>query len=799
MLTQKLRVYQVAKDFNVSSEALLGILEGLGVPARSHMSTLDDSAVDLVRGKFQEEKSAVKADDARKQEIKAALEREARGEPHPGSVAVAPPEEETPAEPEPVVEPEPVAQAEAPAEPEPVAEPEPAPSPAPSPSPQPRADRRKRRPVDQKEVQEKVRETLAGLGEGRPKKYKKKIETPPPAPAPAPAAKAAPSRSRTGPAPVETGAPTVETVPGEPSVIEVPELASVAELAEALGVKAPELLTKLITLGKMVTINQRLDKDTIEIVAMEFGHEVEWQQEFGAKELEAEEPEDRPEDLSPRPPVVTVMGHVDHGKTSLLDYVRKANVVAGEKGGITQHIGAYEVQVSGGREIAFLDTPGHQAFTAMRARGAKATDIVVVVVAADDRVMPQTLEAVDHAKGGEVPIILAINKIDKPDANVQSLKSDLANQNILIEEFGGTIPAVEISAKTGQGIEELLEIILLQADLLELKANAKRHARGVVIESRKEQGRGTVATVLVQNGTLRVGDPFVCGSVYGKVRAMSNERGKRVKEAGPSTPVEVTGWSQTPDAGDVLLVSESESKAREIGQHRALVERDAANRKSHVRLTDVSELVGKGELQELNFIIKADVAGSAEVLAEQLGAVGTDEVKSKILHSGVGQINESDVNFADASDAIIIGFNVKVEPNAAQVAQRSQVDIRHYGIIYEAVEDVKSALAGLLKPEEVERKQSRVEVRKVFRVSKAGTIAGCYVTEGTVARSHRARQIRDGEVIFEGRIGSLKRFKDDAREVAAGYECGIGFDGRDDLREGDIIESYIIEEVARRL
>ncbi len=798
-MTQKLRVYQVAKDFNVSSEALLGILENLGRPAKSHMSTMDPEVVDLVRQKFQDEKKAVQEEDARKQEAKAALERDAR-EPKrsappagPAKPEPAPPRAAAP-EPPPRPEPEPPA-APPPAPPEAKAEEKPAPvekPAAPGAPPKPKVERVRRR-VDQKTVQDSVKKTLADLESGgKVKRFKKKTVTPPPSPA-APAAR--PAASASGAA---TGGVATKD---EQELIKIPELSSVAELAEKMGVKPAEVISKLMGMGVMATQNQRLDRDTIESVALEFGHLVEFESEFGEEEMETVVEEDRPEDLEPRAPVITVMGHVDHGKTSLLDTVRKTNVVAGEKGGITQHIGAYEVELPGRRTVTFLDTPGHQAFTAMRARGAKATDIVVLVVAADDRVMPQTVEAIDHARAAEVPMVVAINKIDKPDANPTLVKQDLANRGVLIEEYGGQIPCAEISAKKGIGIDNLLELLLLQADILELKANPGRRARGVVIESKIEQGRGTVATVLVQTGTLHEGDPFVCGKEYGKVRAMANERGKRVKTAGPSTPVEVMGWSGPPMAGDIFTATETEAQAREVGQRRQLLAREAEQqaRERKVSLQGFHELMEKGEVKELRLIIKADVAGSVEVMADQLGSLGTDEVKCTVLHSAVGQITESDVLLADASNAVVIGFNVRFDPKAQQAAQRADVDVRLYTIIYEAVEDVKSALSGLLKPEEVERVQGTAEVRQVFRVTKAGTVAGCMILNGTVARSHRARLKREGEVVWEGRIASIKRFKEDVREVAQGYECGIGLEGHDDIHEGDLIETYTIEEVARRI
>ncbi len=776
-MTDKLRVYQVAKDFNVSSEALLGILDGLGAPAKSHMSTLDPSVVDLVRQRFQDEKKAVQEEDARKQEAKAALERGATEPKRPAAPPTPPAAPPKAAAPEAPVEPP---AAEAPAAPEAVEK------------PKPKVERVRRKPVDHKTVQDSVKKTLADLESGgKVKRFKKKTVTPPPS-TPAPSTPAA------RPAPAATGSVATQE---QQDLVRIPELASVAELAEKLHLKPAEIISKLMGLGVMATQNQRLDKDTIEMVALEFGYTIEFETEFGEQKIEEAVEEDRPEDLVPRPPVVTVMGHVDHGKTSLLDYVRKANVVAGEKGGITQHIGAYEVELPGNRSVTFLDTPGHQAFTAMRARGAQATDIVILVVAADDRVMPQTVEAIDHASAAGVPVVVAINKIDKPEANPAMVKQDLASRGVLIEEFGGQVPCAEISAKKGIGVENLLELLLLQADVLELKANPNRRARGVVIESRVEQGRGTVATVLVQNGTLKSGDPFVCGKEYGKVRAMANERGKRVKSAGPSVPVEVMGWSGPPMAGDVFAATENEAQAKEVGQQRKLLAREAEQqmRDRRVSLQGFHELMEKGEVRELRLIIKADVAGSVEVLAEQLGTLGTDEVRCTVLHSGVGQITESDVLLADASNAVIIGFNVRFDPKAQLAAQRAEVDVRAYNIIYEAVEDVKSALSGLLKPEEVEKVHGRAEVRQTFRVTKAGTVAGCYILNGTVSRSHRVRLLRDDETVYDGRIANLKRFKEDVREVTQGYECGISLEGHDDVHEKDIIEAYTIEEVARRI
>ena len=798
MAEKKPRVYQVAKDFNISSEALLEILRGLGVQAKSHMSTVDPAVIDRVGEKFQEEKEAVKAQDARKQEVKAQIEaheaeRAEAPSGSPSAVETAPPvdmpQEKAPAPEPPKAKPAPAPKPAAPSVPRPQAAdsesagpkrptvrpqssgPRPGAAPA---RPQRQRTERKRRKVDEQAVRDNVKRTLAGLSGGKSKRYKKRVT------------------EKTDSQVAENGVAT-ETQ----GTIRVTELASVSELADKLEVTAPQLITKLMGLGKMATLNQRLDKDTIELLALEYEYAVEFEEEYGSEKLE--EVEDKPEDLKPRPPVVTVMGHVDHGKTSLLDYIRKTNVVAGEKGGITQHIGAYEVELEGGRQVSFLDTPGHQAFTAMRARGAQITDVVVLVVAADDRVMPQTIEAIDHANAAEVPIVVAINKVDKPDSNAARVKQELTGHNLVVEEFGGKVPSVEISAKTGQGIDELMEILLLQADLLELKANPDRRARGVVIESKVEQGRGAVATVLVQVGTLRVGDPFVCGAEYGKVRAMFDERGRRVKEAMPSQPVEVTGWSGTPSAGDIINAVASEVDARDIGIERGLLERERRHRKSQqIRLANFHEQLEAGKVEELRLIIKADVAGSAEVLAEQLGSIQHDEVRCEVIHTGIGTINESDVLLASASSAVIIGFNVKAEAGAAGAATHEGVDIKTYNIIYEAVADVTSALEGLLKPEEVEKDMATIEVRQVFKVSKQGAIAGCYVQKGTVNRNQKAKLIREGEVVHSGGIASLKRFKDDVREVAQGYECGVGLD-HDDIREGDIIQTYVIEEVARRL
>jgi translation initiation factor IF-2 len=552
-------------------------------------------------------------------------------------------------------------------------------------------------------------------------------------------------------------------------------------------------------LGLMATINKRLDKDSMLTVADEFGFDVEFVSEYGEEE-EAETEAAATELLHPRAPVVTVMGHVDHGKTSLLDYIRKTNVIAGESGGITQHIGAYDVDLPGGKKICFLDTPGHEAFTAMRARGAQVTDIVVLVVAADDRVMPQTIEAIDHAKAANVPIIAAINKIDLPTARPELVKQELAQHGVVVEEYGGKTVCVEISAKKGTNVEKLLEMILLVAELLDLKADPDRRARGVVLEARVEQGRGIVSSVLVQSGTLRIGDAFAAGQQFGRVRAMFDERGKQKKIAPPSTPVEVLGWSGVPAAGDIYAAFDDEREAREIAGKRAALHREHEFRAAKaISLTDFHSRLTKGEMSELNLLLKGDVDGSVEALAESLTKLGSSEVGIRIIRQAVGQISESDVLLAQASNAIIVGFHTRPDARARDLAERENVEIRLYDVIYKAVEEVKQALEGLLKPELKEVVLGAAEVRQVFKLSKAGVVAGCMVTSGNIPRTAKVRLTRDGEVVWTGRIGSLKRFKDDVREVASGFECGISLEGMNDVKAGDVIEAFMIEELARTL
>jgi translation initiation factor IF-2 len=587
----------------------------------------------------------------------------------------------------------------------------------------------------------------------------------------------------------------------EKTLVRVTEFITVSELAGILKVPPTQIVTFAFKeLGQMVTINQRLDFDMIELIASAFGFQAVREAGYAAPEVDTAV-EDQPQDLVSRPPVVTVMGHVDHGKTSLLDYVRKANVVAGEAGGITQHIGAYHVSLKNRRAITFLDTPGHEAFTAMRARGAQVTDIVVLVVAADDAIMPQTIEAISHAKNAGVPLVVAINKIDLPTANPQKVKQDLLAQGVVLEEFGGQTLATPISAKKGTGVDELLDQVLLQAELLDLKANPSRHAQGAVLEATLDPGKGPLATILVQNGSLRVGDDFICGKFSGRVRAMFDERGQGADAAGPSIPVQILGFEGVPEAGDSFLVMADAGAAREIAQKRQRLEREAQHRRTS-RVKTLEDFMAErleGGAASLRVIIKADKGGPAEALADALAQLSTPEVQVEVVHRGVGAITDSDVLLAKASGAIIIGFHVRPDSNARASAEREKVEIRTYRIIYEAVEEVKAAMGGLLKPEEKEVVLGEAEVRQLFKIAKVGTIAGCFVRHGVIQRTGKARVVRNGVEVYDGSLASLKRFKDDVREVREGFECGIGIENFNDLKVGDLIESYRIEEVARTL
>lgn len=580
--------------------------------------------------------------------------------------------------------------------------------------------------------------------------------------------------------------------------LKIQEGTTVKEFAELIGVKIPEVIKKFMELGYMPTINQPVDMDAALLVAEAFGVKLEVASIEEEPVLE-EEVFDASA-LMPRPPVVTIMGHVDHGKTSLLDAIRQTKVTETEAGGITQHIGAYKVSIKG-KDIVFLDTPGHEAFTSLRARGAKVTDVVVLVVAADDGVMPQTIEAIDHAKAANVPIIVAINKIDKPEANPSKVKNELAERGIIPEEWGGQNIFVEVSAKKRIGIENLLEMIALQAEIMELKANPEKMARGTIIEARLDKGRGPVATVLVQDGTLRVGDIFLAGTQFGRVRALIDDTGKRIQEAGPSTPVEVIGFPEVPVAGDIFAVVNDEKRARQIAMTRQQKQRLAEMaKKRKLTLDDLYAKIKEGEIKELNIIIKADVQGSVEALRDALEHIIHPEVKVKVIHASVGGINESDVMLASASNAIILGFNVRPELKAQQLAEKEGVDIRHYNIIYVAIEDIKKALEGLLEPTFKEKILGRAQVRQTFQVSRLGTIAGCYVLDGIISRaSDGIRVIRDNIVVYEGKISSLKRFKEDVKEVQAGYECGLMIENFNDIKVGDVLENYVMEKVAQRL
>ncbi|MCK8816482.1 translation initiation factor IF-2 [Natroniella sulfidigena] len=593
-----------------------------------------------------------------------------------------------------------------------------------------------------------------------------------------------------------------DEVDQEEDIIEVEGRLTVKELAEEIEIEPNSLMTELINLGIMATINQELDFEIIEQIAEEYGYQV--------KEVEEEEEdddiyglvtdrEDSPEDLKTRPPVITVMGHVDHGKTTLLDAIRKTNVTAGEAGGITQHIGAYQVEVNG-QPITFLDTPGHEAFTSMRARGAQATDIAILVVSADDGIMPQTVEAINHAKAAEVPIIVAVNKIDKPNAQPERVKQELTEHGLVVEEWGGDTICVSVSALKQQNLDELLEMIILTSEMEELKANPDRPAHGVIIEAELDRGRGPVATVLIKNGTLKVGDPIVAGLASGRVRAMIDDRGERIEEAGPSTPVEVLGLSEAPKAGDLLEVLEDDQATRDIANKREDQRRaDELGQNTTVNLDDLFAQIQEGEIKNLNIVVKADVQGSVEALKESLLNLSTEEVQVKVVHDGVGGITETDVMLAAASNAIIIGFNVRPGANARKVAEKETVEIRTYRVIYRAIEEIRQAMEGLLDPDYKEIILGQVEVRDTFKVPKVGTIAGSYVKSGKITRNAKIRLIRDGKIIKEGDISSLKRFKDDVREVAEGYECGVGIEDYNDIKVGDIMEVYGYKEVKRTL
>ena len=804
---EKRRVYQVAKEKKLSSDALISILKSMGHDVKSHMSVVTEEMMGAITRKIEEEKKTsvedvqrqkVQEQTRKKAQVRAAREASeksqqdtsrSRPERSPrvrtdlrvGRGRSGPPPPPLPAgddadkrrlrrrgrkdgatppeggKPDGALDSKSTPTAKAPA----------------NVSGRTRGGRRRggRQPTDARSVQDNVRRTLTQLSEGRTRR-----------------------RYDSG----QSGDGDEAGGSGGNKPLTVREFATVGELSELMEVRPAEMMATCLQLGVVVTINQRLDMDTIATVADEFG--------FDAKQLEEEEEDELEEPMDegdtgepvPRPPVVTVMGHVDHGKTSLLDHLRETNVAEGEPGGITQHIGAYVVQVEGNQAITFLDTPGHAAFTAMRARGTRVTDLVILVVAADDAVMPQTIEAIDHAKAAQVPIIVAINKIDLPTSDPERIKRELGERGVLLEDWGGNVACAEVSAKTGVGVDKLLELVMLEAELLELKADPIRLARGTIVESQLDKGRGPVATVLVQSGTLRVGDPFVTGVHGGRVRALFNENMTRMKEAGPSTPVQVLGMSGVPQAGDSFAVIASEREAREITQRRQQLKREQDFRRSRVvTLGDLQYQIQQGKIKELNVVVKGDVDGSVEAINQELGRITHEEVRIAIVHSGVGSVSESDVLLASASKAVIVAFGVSTDAAVRELATQSGVDIRHYTIIYQVVEELRAALSGLLSPEIDERIIGALQVREVFSSSRAGTIAGCFVQKGKITRNHRIRVMRDGESVFQGEVASLRRFKDDVREVLEGFECGVALEGYDGIQAEDILEVVELVESAR--
>ncbi len=753
MAIKSKRIYEIAKEFGVSSQAMVKILRDLNFNPKSHMSVSTAEMVYAVNKKFADERQSAKREMDQK--------REARNRRRAQAIVAQKPRTTGPAAPP-----------TAPPRESPVRETTEGKTPLArrmdrKKKKKDRRQRKEKRQVDQQEVTRSYRATMATLTSTKPKK-----------------------RYR------HTSGTGESTTVDDRNILSVNEYMSVAELGKLMDHKPVEVIAKLFEMGMMATINQRLDLDTIEMIAAEFGFDIRVMSEIG----EASKEEEQEETLEARAPVVTIMGHVDHGKTSLLDYIRRSDVVAGEAGAITQHIGAYEVTHKGNR-IVFLDTPGHEAFTAMRARGTQITDIVVIVVAADEGIKPQTIEAIDHSRAANVPMIVAISKIDKPAARLDEVRTQLANQNLLAEDWGGKTITVEISSKTGQGIEKLLDMIVLQAEMLDLKADPTIRAQGVIVDARLERGRGPVATVLVKKGSCRISVPIVAGVHYGRVRTITNDRDHKLEIIGPSTPAQITGLSGVPQAGDSFLVVRSDQEAKEITLKRSQVKREHEFHRSHVpvSLAGIFDQIQEGQIKEVRLIIKGDVDGSVEVLSDTLGKIATQEVKTNIIRQGVGAITESDVLLAAASDAIIIGFQVSPDARARTVAQRESVDIRLYDVVYEAEDDIRKALEGLLSPDISEKFVGLAEVRDTFKIPRAGTIAGSYVKEGRIGRNTKIRLIRDGKRIYTGSIASLKRFKEDAKEVKEGFECGIGIENFNDIKVGDIIEAFETVEVARTL
>jgi len=799
MVVNTKRIYDLAKDFKISSHAMLKIVQELGYTPKSHMSVAPPDMINAVSLRFAQEKQEAKremhqrqeaAKEAARQKAQAEAEAKARAKAkarekeleakrakeiaEAKAKAVARPRGKVRTKagaPPPAKVTTPVAKAAAPAQvTTPPKKVDVAGMLKQAEKKKKRKDRRRgkdKREVNKVEVAKSFRTTMANLSGGKTKrKYKR--------------------------SPGDKGLEAA----GDANVLEVNEFMSVAELAKLMDRKAAEVVAKLLEMGMMATINQRLDMDTLEMVAGEFGFETKLITEIG-EEVRQEESE---EELIPRAPVVTVMGHVDHGKTSLLDYIRKTNVVGDEAGAITQHIGAYEVSHNDNK-IVFLDTPGHEAFTAMRARGTQITDIVILIVAADEGIRPQTIEAIDHARAASVPIIVVISKIDKPGANPDEVKTQLANHNLLVEDWGGKVISVEISSKTGEGIEKLLEMLLIQAEMMDLKADPSIRGQGVIVEARLEKGRGPVATVLIQRGTCSVGQPIVAGVHRGHIRTIVDDRDMRLKSIGPSTPAQITGLSGVPQAGDSFLITQDDHEAREITLKRDQIKReyDSRRRQGAVTLEKIFDQIQEGQIKEIRLIIKGDVDGSVEVLSDTLGKIATDEVKTNIIHQSVGAITESDVLLAAASEAIIIGFQVSPDSRARELASRENVDIRSYDVIYEAEDNIKKALEGLLSPELSEKFVGMAEVRELFKVPKIGVIAGSYIKEGRISRKDKVRLIRDGKKIYSGNISSLRRFKEDTKMVKEGFECGIGIENYNDLKVGDIIEAIEVVETARTL
>ncbi len=733
----KKRIYELAKEFKISSNAMLTVLRDLKFEPKSHMSVAMPEMIAAVNKKFTEERKEAKKEMAHRAQVKEAVEHHATriggirvDNSHSAVAGIMRRLEKK----------------------------------------HKKKDRRKHKnhqAVDRTEVAKSFRSVMAHLSGSKGKRKHRRI-------------------SSAG----------VESDGGSENMLEVNEYVSVAELAGLMDLKPAEVIAKLFEMGMMATINQRLDMDTIEMVAAEFGFDVHEVADVG-ETVKEDEKEER---LISRAPVVTIMGHVDHGKTSLLDYIRKTNVVASEAGAITQHIGAYEVILDNGR-ITFLDTPGHEAFTAMRARGAQITDIVVLVVACDDGVRPQTVEAIDHARAANVPLVVAINKIDKPNAGPDTTRTQLSNYNLVSEEWGGKNIMVEISAKSGEGVDKLLEMILLQAEMMDLKADPSIRGQGIVVDARLERGRGPVATVLIQKGTCHVGDSIVAGMYYGHVRTVTNDREQQIPVVGPSVPAQITGLNGVPQAGDSFMVVQNDQEAKEIVLKRSQIKReqDYHRTRGAISLDKVFDRIKEGQIKELSLIIKADVGGSIEVLCDTLGKIVTDEVRTNIIHKGVGTITESDILLAEASDAIVIGFQVSLDTRARELAKQGNVDVRIYDVIYEAERDIKQALAGLLSPTVTENFVGVAEVRDLFRIPRIGTIAGSYVKEGHISRRYKVRLVRDGRVIYAGNLASLKRFKDDVKEVKEGFECGIGIENFNDIKIGDVIEAFELVEQARTL